>query len=51
MPVCHQDRPVLSEVEPQRWTACHLYPDHIETIDKGGNGAASPPSAAAEDAG
>jgi oligopeptide/dipeptide ABC transporter ATP-binding protein len=37
MPVFRQDRPMLSEVEPQRWAACHLYPDHIQTIDKSGN--------------
>jgi len=22
-------------MEPQRWVACHLYPDKIQTIDKG----------------
>jgi oligopeptide/dipeptide ABC transporter ATP-binding protein len=23
---CRVDLPLLTEVEPQRWTACHLYP-------------------------
>ncbi len=35
MPVCSETRPTLTEVEPQRWAACHLYPDQIHSIDKG----------------
>jgi len=35
MPVCSQVTPALTEMEPQRWVACHLYPDKIHTIDKG----------------
>jgi oligopeptide/dipeptide ABC transporter ATP-binding protein len=35
MPVCSAVRPPFTEVEPQRWTACHLYPEKIHTIDKG----------------
>jgi len=35
MPVCSQVIPALTEMEPQRWVACHLYPDKIQTIDKG----------------
>jgi oligopeptide/dipeptide ABC transporter ATP-binding protein len=34
MPVCRQVTPALAEVEPQRWVACHLYPDMIHHIDK-----------------
>ncbi len=37
MPVCSEVRPPLMEVEPQRWAACHLYPEKIHTIDKGQN--------------
>jgi oligopeptide/dipeptide ABC transporter ATP-binding protein len=29
MPECRQCVPPLSEIEPQRWVACHLYPDKI----------------------
>jgi oligopeptide/dipeptide ABC transporter ATP-binding protein len=39
MPACSQIAPALTEVEPQRWVACHLYPDQIQTIDKGSHGA------------
>jgi oligopeptide/dipeptide ABC transporter ATP-binding protein len=35
MPVCHEVRPPLMEVESQRWVACHLYPDKIHTLSKG----------------
>ena len=35
MPVCREIRPTLTAVESQRAVACHLYPDHIQTIDKG----------------
>ena len=34
MPVCSESRPEFAEVEPGRHVACHLYPDHIHTIDK-----------------
>ncbi len=34
MPVCNEVRPEYAEVEPGRRVACHLYPDHIDTIDK-----------------
>jgi oligopeptide/dipeptide ABC transporter ATP-binding protein len=34
MPVCRETMPPLTEVEPQRWAACHLYPDRIHTIDR-----------------
>jgi len=32
MPVCSEVRPPLTEVEPQRWVACHL---HSKTVDSG----------------
>jgi oligopeptide/dipeptide ABC transporter ATP-binding protein len=35
MPVCSEVRPPFTEVEPQRWVACHLYPEKIHTINKG----------------
>jgi oligopeptide/dipeptide ABC transporter ATP-binding protein len=34
MEVCRRVTPALAEVEPQRWVACHLYPDLIQGIDK-----------------
>ncbi|MBI3328966.1 MAG: ATP-binding cassette domain-containing protein [Nitrospinae bacterium] len=34
MAVCSQVTPSLTEVEPQRWVACHLYPDKIQSINK-----------------
>ena len=34
MPVCSQVTPPFTEVTPDRWIACHLYPDHIRSIDK-----------------
>ena len=36
MSVCTEVTPPLTQVEPDRWVACHLYPDHIASIDKGG---------------
>jgi ABC-type dipeptide/oligopeptide/nickel transport system ATPase component len=38
MPECRQAVPPLSEVEPHRWVACHLYPDKIRRAlsEKGG---------------
>ena len=36
MPVCAEVTPPLAEVETDRWVSCHLYPDHIGRIDKGG---------------
>jgi len=35
MPVCRQITPTLTDVEPHRQVACHLYPDEIQRIDKG----------------
>lgn len=35
MSVCTEITPPLTQVEPDRWVACHLYPDHIASIDKG----------------
>jgi oligopeptide transport system ATP-binding protein len=29
MPECRQEVPPLHEVEPQRWVACHLYPERV----------------------
>lgn len=37
MSVCKQDQPILTEVRPNRFVACHLYPDHIRAIDKAGS--------------
>jgi peptide/nickel transport system ATP-binding protein len=34
MEVCLRVTPALAEVEPQRWVACHLYPDLIQGIDQ-----------------
>ncbi|MFQ6026136.1 MAG: ABC transporter ATP-binding protein [Dehalococcoidia bacterium] len=34
MPVCSQDTPPLTQLPNGRWVACHLYPDHIGSIDK-----------------
>ena len=34
MTVCKTTVPTLSEVEHQRWVACHLYPDQIGAINK-----------------
>ncbi|PPR63191.1 MAG: Oligopeptide transport ATP-binding protein OppF [Alphaproteobacteria bacterium MarineAlpha4_Bin2] len=34
MPVCSEVRPEYTEVEAGRKVACHLYPDHINSIDK-----------------
>jgi oligopeptide transport system ATP-binding protein len=31
MPECRQAVPPLSEIEPQRWVACHLYPDKLHS--------------------
>jgi oligopeptide/dipeptide ABC transporter ATP-binding protein len=31
MPECRQAVPSLSEIEPQRWVACHLYPDKLHS--------------------
>ena len=35
MPVCSEVRPELEEVAADTWVACHLYPDEIQSIDKG----------------
>ena len=35
MPVCRQITPTLTEVEPHRQVACHLYPHEIQRINKG----------------
>jgi oligopeptide/dipeptide ABC transporter ATP-binding protein len=35
MPICREVQPRLTEVEPQRQVACHLYPDQIQYIEKG----------------
>ncbi len=35
MPACSQETPLLTEVEKGRWVACHLYPDHIDGVEKG----------------
>ena len=35
MPVCNTVRPELEEVAADKWVACHLYPDEIQSIDKG----------------
>jgi oligopeptide/dipeptide ABC transporter ATP-binding protein len=32
MDACRQTVPPLSEVEPHRWVACHLYPDKIHQV-------------------
>lgn len=45
--VCREQRPPLIEVEPQRWVACHLYPDKIRGIDKGHHLPAAPPRSTA----
>ncbi|PON16865.1 hypothetical protein C2W62_16225 [Candidatus Entotheonella serta] len=34
MDICREVRPVLAEYDGQRQVACHLYPDHIDGIDK-----------------
>ena len=34
MPACSQETPPLTEIEPGRWVACHLYPEHIKGVDK-----------------
>lgn len=34
MSVCKQQLPPLTETGPNRFVACHLYPEHIKTIDK-----------------
>ncbi len=36
MPVCSEVTPDLTEVETDRWVACHLYPNEISRIDKRG---------------
>ena len=35
MQICREARPNLEEIEPEKWVACHLYPDEIHAIDKG----------------
>jgi oligopeptide/dipeptide ABC transporter ATP-binding protein len=32
MPECRRTIPPLREIEPQRWVACHLYPDKLHTL-------------------
>lgn len=34
MPLCSQVTPALTAVEPERWVACHLYPEKIHSLDK-----------------
>lgn len=34
MDICQEVRPTLTEFGSQRRVACHLYPDHIDSIDK-----------------
>ena len=34
MPICSQDTPPLTQLPNGRRVACHLYPDHIGSIDK-----------------
>jgi oligopeptide/dipeptide ABC transporter ATP-binding protein len=34
MDICKEVRPTLIEIESQRRVACHLYPDHIDSIDR-----------------
>ncbi len=34
MDICSEVRPVLTDFGPQRQVACHLYPDHIDGINK-----------------
>ena len=46
MPICSQVTPPLSQLPNGRWVACHLYPDHIDSIDK----SAPPPAPEIEDA-
>ncbi|MCI0793564.1 MAG: hypothetical protein J4O03_08870, partial [Chloroflexi bacterium] len=46
MPICSQVTPPLSQLANGRWVACHLYPDHIDSIDK----SAPPPAPEIEDA-
>jgi oligopeptide/dipeptide ABC transporter ATP-binding protein len=36
MDSCKTAIPTLTEAEPHRWVACHLYPEKIRTINKGG---------------
>ena len=34
MPICTTTPPAFEQLPNGRWTSCHLYPDHIRTIDK-----------------
>jgi hypothetical protein len=34
MPVCREVTPSLTQLPDGRMVACHLYPDHIGSIDK-----------------
>ena len=34
MPICTTTPPAFGQLPNGRWTSCHLYPDHIGTIDK-----------------
>ncbi len=34
MPVCSVTPPAFNQLPNGRWTSCHLYPEHIRTIDK-----------------
>jgi oligopeptide transport system ATP-binding protein len=34
MPDCRAHTPLLTVIAEQRWVACHLYPDHVHTINK-----------------
>lgn len=39
--VCHEATPALSSVGEQRWVACHLRPDEVQTLSSGGTAPAS----------
>jgi len=45
MPICSQEIPALTQLPNGRRVACHLYPDHIGSIDK----SAPPPAPLIED--
>ncbi len=45
MPTCREVTPPLTQLPNGRWVACHLYPDHIGSIDK----SAAPPAPELED--
>ena len=34
LPKCSNEHPPLTQIEDGRFAACHLYPDHIGSIDK-----------------